>query len=173
MSETYEQRSKSPLVEMSFIETQNRDALSKMVMAGLRLYGLQSKRPTKKCEPGVGPVQANPLNDEPVDEYKLVYHQTFKGACFALRRQLQYTVLRQQDMRDSVDKLLALYCADPLVPDPSSRGGGDMATPMFGTDREEQNPFFLGAANLEAVTSTPTVRRRRDVTELHHGGEGQ
>jgi hypothetical protein len=160
MSETYEHRPKSPLVEMSSIETQNRDALSKMVMAGLRLYGLQSKRPTKKSEPCAGPVLVNLTNDEAVDEYKLVYHQTFKGACFALRRQLQHTVLRQQDMRDSVDKLLALYCTDPIVPVPSSRGGGDLATPMFGTDKEEQNPFFLGAANLEAAVRTPTVRRR-------------
>jgi hypothetical protein len=50
------------------------------------------------------------------EEYKLIYHQTYKAAVFAFRRNIQSTNLyaEPEKLRDTVDELLALFCGDPL-----------------------------------------------------------
>jgi hypothetical protein len=66
------------------IEMRNKELLSRIVMAGMRIYGLQQQKKTSKFR---DVPEGSALNGShtplETDEYKLVYHQTFKGACFA------------------------------------------------------------------------------------------
>jgi hypothetical protein len=74
-------------------ESRNKDALSRVVMAAMRMHGLQQRKktPSQRASlvPGVGERQN--LNEEAAaeesakdEEFKLMYHQTYKGAAFAL-----------------------------------------------------------------------------------------
>ncbi|KAI9785280.1 MAG: hypothetical protein M1816_000466 [Peltula sp. TS41687] len=104
-------------------EPTNKEALTKLVMAGMRLYGLQpSKRPwwargtaTSQLDTACDSQQQQQHVESNTEEYKLIYHQTFKGACFAFRRHIHHTLIKQEDMRDVVDRLLSLFCTDPLL----------------------------------------------------------
>ncbi|KAI9822241.1 MAG: hypothetical protein M1832_003064 [Thelocarpon impressellum] len=136
-------------------------------MAGLRIYGLQQKRSGRGKSISSGSLPeltlptlpnqpTNPDRPGEADEYKLVYHQTFKGASFALRQHITITVLKQDDMRDVVDRLLAIFCADPLA---------DSHSPavIFNQDQstnDSKSPFASSARAAGEVVSTPTVRRR-------------
>jgi len=102
------------------IEQRNKDALSRTIMAGMRLYGLQQKKKTSKSRAAseVPSQAATPDiiakgSAEDGDEYKLVYHQTLKGAAFALRRDIANTVLPPAVMREVADKLLTIFCSNP------------------------------------------------------------
>lgn len=88
-------------------------------MAGMRIYGLQ--QPRKKSisalemaenqaslTPSIGTVR------EHQDEYKAVYHQTFKAAAFVYRNQWSSMVLGQEALRDTTDTFLRSFCQDPL-----------------------------------------------------------
>lgn len=105
------------------IETKNKDLVSRIVMAGMRLYGLSQSKIRKSRASSSAPspavdatfeeLEAERRNDE---EFKLIYHQAFKGTCFAFRaiiaeRNLQ---LWSEAIRDTADKLLAIFCSDPL-----------------------------------------------------------
>jgi len=62
-------------------------------------------------------------NDE---EYKLVYHQAFKGTCFAFRHTIgrQSLQVSTDAIRNVADTLLALYCSDPLAVAGEATAGG-------------------------------------------------
>ncbi|KAI9745772.1 MAG: hypothetical protein M1835_002560, partial [Candelina submexicana] len=109
--------------EAKTTEARNKDTLSRIIMAGMRIYGLQQRKK---------PINTAPDTAGEADEYKLVYHQTFKGACFAFRTHITKTPLNQEAMRDVVDRLLALYCNDPLR---SSSGA------IFGEEKDDKSPF--------------------------------
>ena len=95
---------------------QNRTALTKIVLAGMRLYGLQSKKrdppENGKCLDLYDSVTAPQVE---TDEYKTVYHQTFKASIFVFRNHLDHVLIAQDAMRDIVDKLLMLFCSNPLA----------------------------------------------------------
>ena len=71
----------------SSIEQQNKAMISRLVMAGMRLYGLQSRKKTERP-------QASPIIPDEVpstltsqdEEYKTVYHQTYKSNGFCIRK---------------------------------------------------------------------------------------
>ena len=46
------------------------------------------------------------------EEYKLVYHHTFKAAAFALRGRMRREVVGQEAMRDIVDRMLEIFCGE-------------------------------------------------------------
>jgi hypothetical protein len=50
------------------------------------------------------------------EEYKLLYHQVYKSTCFTFRRQMMDLTLlgHSEALREAVDKLLAIFCTDPL-----------------------------------------------------------
>ena len=130
----------SPTLESPYstIEQDNRNALSRIVMAGMRMYGLSQRKKSSRSRagselplPNTEPPQAQA---EEEDEYKLVYHQTYKAAAFAVRRQIGSMVLGQTVLRDIVDRLLAIFCSDPLG-DPGDDG---IAT---GKERVEDSVF--------------------------------
>ncbi len=61
------------------IEARNKGLLSRIIMAGMRIYGLQQRKRVIKPT-----TQTEHPTDPESDEYKLIYHQTFKGSYFAL-----------------------------------------------------------------------------------------
>lgn len=74
--------------EGTTLESRNKDAISRLVMAGMRLYGLQQRKKSTKLQrhPITPEILANEKESEDAardEEYKLVYHQTYKGAVFA------------------------------------------------------------------------------------------
>ena len=115
---------------------QNKTALTRVVLAGMRMYGVQQakKHSTSNSDP-----------DRDTEEYKTIYHQTFKAASFAFRSHFALRPVAQESMREVVDRLLSIFCVDPL---PSSS-----AAP--------QDVFDQPSSNGEAVTiETPSSRRQ-------------
>ena len=104
----------------SYIEEQNKAALTRVVMAGMRLFGLQqqkkgSKSRTVSVLPCASDSSTNPVvSSESEDTYKLIYHQTFKAACFTFRAHVANTLISQDAMRDVVDRFLSIFCTDPF-----------------------------------------------------------
>jgi hypothetical protein len=99
------------------IESRNKEAISRLVMAGMRLYGLQQKKRPKSTRDGAGETEASREEEERKDEeYKLVYHQIYRATVVAFRRHIQTEPLHQQpdSLHETVDKLLVLFCTDPL-----------------------------------------------------------
>ena len=156
-------------LEESTIESRNKELISRITMAGMRLYGLvQSKRrkirasstaPSPAVNVGFEELEAERKNDE---TYKLVYHQTFKGTCFAFRATVERESLHfySEPVRDVVDILLAIFCGDPLAAGLGS--SVDKLTPggrqAFGsrTADVETNQFSIfeqGQSNASAPNS--------------------
>ena len=106
----------------------NKAALTKVVMAGMRLHGLQQKKRLGKSSamedrPNTATSIGDATPSEAEDEFKLVYHQTFKAAMFAFRRHFNAQAINQGIMRDIVDRILSLFCSDPLVGSEIEEGG--------------------------------------------------
>ena len=153
---------------------QNKTALSKIIMAGMRLHGLQQRKKPDRGE--VQPARSRSISqvdghtsaaDE--DEYKLVYHQTLKAAIFAFRSHCNTKVISQDAMRDVVDRLLDLFCTDPLSPAPISDG----FTPALTTAcHEKGNPFDAPSSSATRadeikVWNTPVHKKRK----MHNDAE--
>ena len=155
----------------SNVEAKNKDMISRVVMAGMRLHGLSQSKSRKSRADSSAPspavdasfdgLEAERKRDE---EYKLVYHQVFKGSCFAFRATMGAQSLQpfSEAVRDIVDKLLALFCNDPLTD--GLTGSLEKLTPggrkAFGANngKELESPFCAFAA--AAVGSvTPNARR--------------
>lgn len=151
--------------------SQNKAALTKMVMTGMRLHGLQQKRKaasvTDKNE--IAPRHDNlssvvGLLDDRDDEYKLVYHQTLKAALFTFRRNLSERVLDPYHMHDVVDRLLIMFCTDP-----TSLGGPlDGFIPVAKHQQQDEKYSFdlpkglsQTEASIEPTWSSPQTRKRR------------
>lgn len=76
-------------------ESRNKEALTKVVMAAMRMHGLQQRKKTKSRRASMAPglEMDQPTTDEVIaedaakdEEFKLIYHQTYKGAALALVR---------------------------------------------------------------------------------------
>ena len=93
------------------IEQQNKALLSRTVMAGMRLHGLQQPRKsiqrTTSLPTAIPP--ANPSDDTANEEYRQIYHHTYKAAAFALRHQMYTQILKGGDVRETVDRLLGIF----------------------------------------------------------------
>lgn len=146
------------------IEQQNKNALSRLVMAGMRIYGLQQRKKSGRSRAASEAASSNAINLDPVqpqdseDEYKLVYHQTLKAACFTFRKSIATEVINQEAMRDVVDRLLALFCTNPFEKHKDNGGSGG--------DQEEGRGNFdppSGKTGIRASGdswNTPRVRKR-------------
>ncbi|KAF2432288.1 hypothetical protein EJ08DRAFT_695737 [Tothia fuscella] len=111
------------LSEAATIEDRNKEVISRVVMAGMRLYGLQQrKKPThaRRDSEVAAASAASAVSDEVAkdDEYKLIYYQTYKGTVFAFRKHIttETLYLTPEPLRETVDRLLAIFCSDPIVP---------------------------------------------------------
>ncbi|KAK4580273.1 hypothetical protein LTR86_000476 [Recurvomyces mirabilis] len=138
-------------------ETRNKEIISRIVMAGMRLYGLsQSKRRKSKT----GSALASPAAELSFDmldaerqqdqEYKVVYHQVYKATCFTFRRYIAIDNLsaRSEALRQTADNLLGMFCNDPLkaglptIVDEYTPGGRKAFAPsVTGTMNSTALPF--------------------------------
>ena len=162
-----------PDVDNVFNET-NKAAMAKIIMAGMRLHGMQqqkkpSKEASKPIKEGSNPSLARnasslagPGNFEDAeDEYKLVYHQVFKAAMFAFRAHSHVKAIDHEVMRDVVDRLLDLFCTDPL----SATLGNAGFAQGFVNPQGFSSAFDLPSSSAppgttNAVWSTPKTKKR-------------
>ncbi|RMZ17671.1 hypothetical protein D0860_00289 [Hortaea werneckii] len=129
-------------------ETRNKDLISRVVMAGMRLHGLsQSKRKKAKSSAIAAQSSEQEETDRRKDEeFKLVYHQVYKGTQFAFRQHIEQSTLQPHAdaLREVVDRLLILFCTNPLE---NGRAGlADKLTPG-------RRKAFESASATEAHTS--------------------
>jgi hypothetical protein len=61
------------------LEHQNKDAISRLVMAGMRLHGYQPRKRKSKLTEGATVEETQSFSS---DDHKLVYHQTYKAVAF-------------------------------------------------------------------------------------------
>lgn len=159
-------------LEKASLEVKNKEIISKVVLAGMRLYGIV---PSKTRKSRSGSTVASPAIDASFaeldierrndEEYKLMYHQVYKGTCFAFRQHIAITslALHTDALRETVDKFLGIHCSDPLLPG-SSMENDEKFTPggrkAFGSEAApvSGNPF-LAAPVSTARASTPCDRR--------------
>ena len=115
------------------IEQQNKTSLSRIIMTGMRMYGLQQRKPHAKAPNASAEA---PPEDE---EYKLIYHQTFKAASLAFRSHFAVRQIGPDTMREVVDRLLSMFCTDPL----SEAITEEHKDCSFGSQehKEQPNPF--------------------------------
>ncbi|KAF2649634.1 hypothetical protein K491DRAFT_610348 [Lophiostoma macrostomum CBS 122681] len=156
------------------IETRNKEALSRVVMAGMRMHGLQQRKKTRSRRSSVAPAveAAERMTEEAAveeankdEEFKLIYHQTYKGAALALRRHIATRPLHLQPdrLRDVVEKLLPIFCTDPLtLPLPSTEAEGVMTTPgaqkrlgVPGSTHSHASPFDLPSGHRAIAPRAP------------------
>lgn len=171
-------------------ESRNKEALTKVVLAAMRMHGLQQRKKTKSqasMTPGVE--ESRPLAEELTaddavkeEEYKQIYHQTYKGAVLALvrtttrvsgsslttfqRNHMTEKPLHAQPdrMRDLVEQFLTLFLNDPLAqPLPSDEATNPAATPgikqvgIFGSSHHA-SPFDLPSG----MRRPPMMRAQTD-----------
>ncbi|KAF2015326.1 hypothetical protein BU24DRAFT_175371 [Aaosphaeria arxii CBS 175.79] len=152
------------------IESRNKDALSRVVMAAMRMHGLQQRKKTKSRRTSVAPSvkSMEQFNEEITaeeaakdEEFKLIYHQTYKGAALALRKHMATKSLHFQPdrLRDVVEKLLMIFCTDPLTqPLPLDDTTDILATPggsnqlkVPGSSHSRASPFDLPSGRALAA----------------------
>ena len=148
-----------PDLDNSYSE-QNKAALTKVIMAGMRLYGLQQKKKKHEDVFTANSAPTNPNHQDSEDEYKIVYHQTFKAASFALRRQSSIQLIPQENMRDIVDRLLDLFCTDPFTSAVCEDGHGS----SFGTQVSDSASAFDLSGIKKASPSRTLIHRMPGLT---------
>lgn len=102
--------------------TQNKTALSRIIMTGMRMHGFQPQRKKSISIIAKSQSQAAPLLDASSttvgggqEDYKAVYHQTFKATSFVFRKHWANRAMGQDMLRDTVDGLLGQFCQDPFA----------------------------------------------------------
>ena len=146
---------------------QNKAALTKVVMAAMRLHGLQQKKkpPSKsqRHDQVTMQTETNGASNEAEDEYKLVYHQTFKAAVFTFRKDFNIQIIPQERMRDTVDELLTIFCTDPMFVD-HMNDYGDLHTYEAIKSLPSSSPFDKPSSQARSSTfangwNTPMVKK--------------
>lgn len=160
--------SPTPLDADDSLPQQNKAALTKVIMAAMRLHGLQQKkRPAGKSQlPSqvTTHTETIPAVNEAEEEYKLVYHQTFKAATFTFRKYLNAQAIPQEAMRDVVDQLLIMFCTDPMVVD-HVKDTGDLQVFEANKELPSSSPFDKPSSQARASDfangwNTPMVKKR-------------
>ncbi|KAI5258827.1 hypothetical protein E4T42_00446 [Aureobasidium subglaciale] len=116
--------------EDEVLEKKNKDMVSKVVLAGLRVWGFTASSKRKKRASTATPAPESqvldPHEEAKDEEYKLLYHHVYKATCFAFRSGMGKHDLAGKEfadkVRDVVDSLLGIFCKDPMEVD----GGDDV-----------------------------------------------
>lgn len=183
----------------STTESRNKEALAKVVMAAMRMHGLQQRKKIKSrhASMALGPEESQSVFDENAaedaakdEEFKLIYHQTYKGAALALvratvifrsiplltiaqRKHMTGKPLHTQPdrMRDLVEQFLVLFLTDPFVePPPSDESVNSVTTPgvkqvgIFGSSQHHASPF-----DLPSGMRRPPMMRSQTDTQVYTG----
>ena len=148
----------------SSYEHQNKAALTKVVMAAMRLHGLQQKKkPSGKSQLPSEEVSYTETS-EIEDEYKLVYHQTFKAAIFTFRQYVNTLLISQERMRDVVDRLLVMFCTDPMIadrfPDGSMLREYEAENGVPSSSPFDKPSTQARSTNVASAWNTPTLKKR-------------
>ncbi|KJX98954.1 hypothetical protein TI39_contig380g00026 [Zymoseptoria brevis] len=158
----------------SSTEQKNKDYIAKVVMAGMRLYGLvqMKTRKSRANSAAASPALDTSFEDlenerKQSEEYKLIYHQAFKGTCLAFRKQIADSSLQihTEALRATVDRLLAVFCNDPLTLE--AEEDDDNFTPggrkLFGSSAlpgsEKGNPFVNAFMGNGSKSNTPSLSK--------------
>ena len=149
-------------------EQQNRAAMTKVLMAAMRLHGIQQKkRPQSESQPPnqvTSHTTKTNIASEVEDEYKLVYHQTFKAAVFTFRKHLNAHLISQETMRDVVDRLLVMFCTDPMTGEHTPDGGGfpesEVRNGFPSSSLFDKPSSQARSSNIDNGWSTPTLKKR-------------
>ncbi|KAL8894529.1 MAG: hypothetical protein Q9192_004241 [Flavoplaca navasiana] len=118
----------------SAIEHQNKTTLSRIIMVGMRMHGLQPQHQRRKSLGGASDTQ-NPASPSTTgkgsnygvngaggqgsvggiaeDEYKAIYHQTFKSTTFAFRNVWKTSPIKEESLRDTANIFLNQFCTSP------------------------------------------------------------
>ena len=152
---------------------QNKAALTKVIMAAMRLHGLQQKKkPASKSQlPGQATLhtETSAAAIQAEDEYKLVYHQTFKAATFTFRKHLNAKIIPQEAMRDAVDQLLMMFCTDPMNVHPINDCGDSHAFEA-NNGLPSSSPFDKPSSQARSSAlangwNTPTVKKTLNIAD--------
>lgn len=116
------------------IEHQNKTTLSRIIMAEMRVYGLQPQDRRRKSIGGVSDTQflasastaekgsscgidgeggQGSVGGNAEDEYKAIYHQTFKSSTFVFRNTWKTSPIKEETLRDTVNIFLRQFCNLP------------------------------------------------------------
>lgn len=107
-------------------EEHNKAAISRVVTAGMRLYGYEQTTKSAASVNGLKSQTADStephsddIQDEKAkDEYKLVSHQAYRATICTFRKHMGNKDLhlhKVASIQETVDKLLAILCTDPLT----------------------------------------------------------
>lgn len=119
----------SPNKDPETIIAENKNLVTRTILTCMRLYGfnranMRTNSLGKGAEPdeGTGATPAPELRAETPapatddDEFKAMYHATYKAAAFALRKYLRNpaapVVLEKEKAMTCIDELLRLFCED-------------------------------------------------------------
>ena len=160
------------------LEAKNKEIISKVVMAGMRLYGIVPSKTRKSrsnstvaspaLDASFADLDIERRNDE---EYKLMYHQVYKSTCFAFRQHIatKSLALHTEALRETVDKFLGIHCSDPLlggslgISDEYTPGGrkafGSAAAPVSG------NPFLVAPVSAAGSKDNTPCDRKTAVSD--------
>jgi hypothetical protein len=118
-----------PPTEPELQAQKNKEMVSKVVLAGLRVWGFtaSSKRKKRASTSTSTDLPLVDVDEEAKDEeYKLLYHHVYKSTCFAFRATISKQDLSGKEVadrvRDTVDALLQILCKDPM----EQRDDGEM-----------------------------------------------
>lgn len=144
----------SHILKSNTIEQQNKSTLTKIVMTGMRIYGFKqrkkSMKPRVKPEMKDNPIREQSRPEEEEEDYKLVYHQTFKAASFAFRTHMSWKIINQEVLRDVVDSLLGIFCKNSVAShttvDSFCAEGGEDDTAVFKAYNRENAGTALPSA---------------------------
>ncbi|THW62611.1 hypothetical protein D6D20_04239 [Aureobasidium pullulans] len=106
--------------EEEALEKKNKDMISKVVLAGLRVWGFtsSSKRKKRASTSTASEPPPDPAEEARDEEYKLLYHHVYKSTCFAFRVGIAKQDLSGKEfadrVRDMVDSFLGIFCKEPL-----------------------------------------------------------
>ncbi|KAG9520997.1 hypothetical protein KCV07_g3966, partial [Aureobasidium melanogenum] len=115
--------SPQPSTEQEILQQKNKDMVSKVVLAGLRVWGFTASKRKKRASTSAATLETQQIAVDPDEEakdeeYKLLYHHVYKAACFAFRAWIGKEDLSgkpyAERVRDTVDALLEILCKDPM-----------------------------------------------------------
>lgn len=109
-----------PPSETELVQQKNKEMVSKVVLAGLRVWGFTASKRKKRASTctSAAPEPLDAAEEAKEEEYKLLYHHVYKSTCFAFRATISKEDLSGKEfadrVRDTVDALLVILCKDPM-----------------------------------------------------------
>lgn len=121
-----------PPSETELLQQKNKEMVSKVVLAGLRVWGFTASKRKKRASTSTSAAVPEPIDaaeEAKEEECKLLYHHVYKSTCFAFRATISKEDLSGKEfadrVRDTVDALLVILCKDPMEKRDEEMEGGE------------------------------------------------